>query len=418
MYKQETLSNGLRVVVVPQKSTRAVTAMIFSKTGSRNEQKRVAGIAHFVEHLAFKGTKKYPSTQAIAKVLDGVGAEYNAMTSKDYTGYWIKVDAAHLSLALDLLADMTFAPLYPAEEIEREKGVIIGEINMYEDTPMYMTDEYFEQQLYGTHPLGRFIIGSKKSVMGITRSDIVAFHKKYYSPDNLVLSIAGAVPEDTDKQIKKLFSKKRKNKSNKPQQVKSLPPKKAIDIQYKKTEQAHLVMGLPVPLSYGHRNFTKAKIANIAFGGTMSSRLFTTVRERNGLGYYVNSGVNLYEDVANWQVRAGVDTERLPLALKLVKKEWDKLTRGISVAEFKQAKEYYRGKLALQFEDSAAVAIWYAKQALFDSKLKSPEEVLNGIDKLKREDINSWLKKHVTANKLRLTLVGPFEDTKVFEKFL
>jgi len=418
-YKKIVLPNGLRTIITNQPGTEAVTVMIFARVGSRRESKKISGIAHFVEHLAFKGTKNFPTTLHISKALDSVGSEYNAFTSKDYTGYYVKVDKQHIELAMQILSDMTFYPLYDETEFQREKGVIIEEINMYEDTPMYMTEEYFEEQLYGKdNALGRFVIGNKNSITKMTRQDVIAFHNKYYQSSNLTVSIAGSVPVDVERLLKKYFLKNKKKSIPATKQFSQLPAKEIVCIKPKKTEQMHLSFGLPVDLNYGHKNVLTAKIVNIVFGGNMSSRLFINIRERQGLCYYINSNFNLYEDVANWQVVAGVDPKRLDKAINLINKEWQKLVKGISKAEFEQAREYYKGKLALQMEDSSQVAQWYAKQELFSLKIQSPEDIKQQVDKLTQVDVNKWLAKQVKLNQLRLTVVGAAANKNHFLKLL
>ena len=415
------LPSGMRAVVANQPGTEAVTVMVFARVGSRRENSRITGIAHFVEHLVFKGSKNYPTTLHISKALDSVGAEFNAFTSKDYTGFYAKVDKQHIDLAMSILSDMIFNPLYDEKEFQREKGVIIEEINMYEDTPMYMTEEYFEEQLYGpSSDLGRFIIGHKDSITRMTRKDIVDFHKKYYQPKNIVVSVAGSVPETIEKKLKKYFNKKQANKTGvlKTKQFKKLPAKKTVVIKPKTTEQIHIAIGLPVDLAYDHKNLLIAKLANIVFGGNMSSRLFINIRERQGLGYYIRSSLNLYEDVANWQVTAGVDSNRLDKAIKLIVREWTRLEKGITKPEFEQAREYLKGKMALQMEDSSNLAQWYAKQELFDIKLTEPDELKAKLAKITSKDVNKWLEKQVKFGQLRLTIVGPHTDVKHFESLL
>ena len=420
-HKKLVLPNGMRAIVTNQPGTEAVTVMVFARVGSRRENNRITGIAHFVEHLVFKGSKNYPTTSHISKALDSVGAEFNAFTSKDYTGFYVKVDKQHIDLAMSVLGDMIFYPLYDEQEFQREKGVIIEEMNMYEDTPMYMTEEYFEEQLYGAgSDLGRLIIGNKKSITKMTRQDIVDFHKKYYQPNNIVISVAGSISDNVEKKLKKYFNKKQTNKSGvlKTKKLKKLPPKQAVLIKQKETEQIHIAVGLPVNLSYGHKNLLIAKLANIVFGGNMSSRLFINIRERQGLGYYIRAGLNLYEDVANWQVTAGVDKNRLDKAIQLIVKEWNKLAKGITKSEFEQAREYLKGKMALQMEDSSNLAQWYAKQELFDVKLSDPVIIKEKLAKITKEDVNKWLQTQVKLSQLRLTLVGPYSDADYFKKFL
>lgn len=418
MHIKEEIKNGVSLVTAKLAGTSAVTVMVFVKTGTRFENASTeAGVAHFLEHLLFKGTKKRPSTFEISKELDSVGAEYNAFTSKDYTGFYIKLKSEKIELALDMLSDMLFDSLFAEDEINKEKGVIIEEINMYEDTPMYLTEEFFEEQLYGENPLAKPVLGTKESITDMTRERIVSFHEKFYQQGKLIISICGDIPENCTELTRKYFQKE-KSATYDFAKVEKVDIKDKINIYQKKTEQVHLALGLPLDLNYQHPDFYKFKLANIIFGGSMSSRLFINIREKQGLCYYVNSGINFYEDTANWAVYAGVDQGRVEKALELIKEEWVNLTKGITEDEFIQAKEYFKGKLVLKFEDSAQVAQWFAKQELFSLPLDEPEAIIKKIDELDLSEINEVLKNKLDIDSMALTIVGPYEDKNKFNKFL
>jgi len=416
MYIKEELNNGVSLVTAQISGTQAVTVMVYVKTGSRFENPEEAGIAHFIEHLLFKGTHKRPTTLDISKELDSVGAEYNAFTSKDYTGFYIKLKAEKIELALDMLSDMLFNSTLKQEEIDKEKGVIIEEINMYEDMPMYLTEEFFESKLYGQNPLARNVLGTKDSITSMSRKQILHFYNRFYQQGRLVVSISGRLPDNCSVLTNKYFNKK-KNIEKSFLRVDDPAWENNVNIYYKKTEQVHLALGLPLELQYDHPDIYKFKLANIIFGGSMSSRLFINIREKQGLCYYINSGLNLYEDTANWAVYAGVDQERVERAVELIKSEWLNLAKGISAAEFAQAKEYFKGKLVLRFEDSAQVAQWFGKQELFGLDLDDPEAILKKIDDLSQEEINEILSKIIKSQSLMLAVVGPFKDKNKFNQF-
>ncbi len=416
MYIKKELKNGVNLVTAKISGTQAVTVMVYVKVGSRFEKPKEAGIAHFIEHLLFKGTKNRPTTLDISRELDSVGAEYNAFTAKDYTGFYIKLKAEKIELALDILSDMLFNSLFKQEEIDKEKGVIVEEINMYEDMPMYLTEEFFESKLYEKNSLGQPVLGTRDSILAMTRKQIINFHKKFYKQGKLVVSLSGSLPSNSQALVSKYFNKQRIEKvSFNP--VTSFSYNK-VSIYSKKTEQVHLALGLPLAINYSHSDVYKFKLANIIFGGSMSSRLFINIREDQGLCYYINSGLNLYEDTANWVVYAGVDKQRTERAIELIKEEWFNLGKGITLAEFNQAKEYFKGKVALRFEDSAQVAQWFGKQELFSLDLDKPREILRKVDKLNLKDINKILSENITMENLRLALVGPFQKENKFIKIL
>lgn len=417
-FNKTILPNGLTVVTAPKSGTQAATVLMFIKVGSRYETARQAGLAHFLEHVIFKGTKKRPSTLHISRELDSVGAEYNAFTGKEYTGVYAKVDKQHIELAVDVVTDMVYNATFDVEELEKEKGVVLEEINMYEDSPSDIASSVFEQHLYGGHALGRMIIGNKQSVTDFARKDVVDFYKKYYQPKNMVLSISGNISEDIEKLIKK-YAKKKTNRPTKKASVFTLKKKPTpVFIKQKTTEQAHLILGLPVPVKYGHKDLYALRLTNIIFGSSMSSRLFINIRERQGLCYYVYSTTHVYTDTANWYVGAGVDTSRTEKAIALIHREWKKLAQGVTRTEVAQARSYLMGKLALGQEDSANTAEWYARKALFGQKLESPQDALKKIENITHKEVNHAIKKYCKLNKLQLTIIGPFEDTTQFKKII
>lgn len=406
MYVREELKNGLSLVTAKIAGTQAVTVVVYVKTGSRYERENEAGIAHFIEHLLFKGTKRRPTALDISRELDSVGAEYNAFTSKDYTGFYIKLKSEKIELALDMLADMVFNPIFQAEEISKEKGVIVEEINMYEDMPMYLTEEFFESCLYKNNTLGRPVLGTKDSITAMTRRQILNFHKKFYQQGKLVVSVSGHLPNNIKSLVKKYFQKG-DSQTGTFSPVEKVKVDRKVNIYKKKTEQVHLALGLALPLTYKHEDVYKFKLANIIFGGTMSSRLFINIRERQGLCYYIHSGLNLYEDTSNWAVYAGVDQARAKQAIELIREQWFNLSKGVTESEFRQAKEYFKGKLALRFEDSAQVAQWFGKQELFGIDLEEPRVIFKNIDKLTLQEVNEALASVLSSEALCLALVGP-----------
>lgn len=411
MYQKQILPNGLTVITAPLKETQTVTVLLLVKAGSRYEQKEVAGVSHFIEHLMFKGTKKRPSALILSKELDSVGADYNAFTAKDHTGYYIKVNADKLELALDLLSDMVFNSLFDNEELNREKAVIIEEINMYQDNPIMHVEDLVEELIFKGNKLGWLIIGSKKTVKGINRQKIMAAKDKFYQPGNMVLSLAGKLKTKDLKLIEKYFSgqinKKRKIGFTDFKTKQSAQQTKAV---YKKTDQLQMALGWPA-FGYGHQDIYAAHLLAIILGGNMSSRLFIEIRERRGLAYYIRAMNNVYQDTGCLVIQAGLDKKRWLEAVEIILEEIKLIKKqGVKPEELKRAKEFFKGKLAIELEDSAQLAGWYGRQNLLVEQILKPEEKIKKLFKVKQTDIQRAAKKIFVKNKLNLVTIGPLRD--------
>lgn len=420
MFYKYKYKNGLTAIVSPQAGTKAVTVLVAVKVGSRYEDKKYNGIAHFTEHLMFKGTTRRPSTLKISRELDAVGADYNAFTGKEYTGYYIKTDSERLDLSLDVLADMLQNSLLDKKEIEREKGVIIEEINMYEDAPMLMLEDEFDACAYPESQLGRNIAGSKETVNSFTRKDFVDFIQRYYTATNMLVVIAGKVDQSSaQKYIEKLFKSLKRGKFTQVNKVKIKQSQPKILLKEKQTEQTHLALGFISNINHRSSATLPLKIANVAFGGNMSSRLFINIRERQGLCYYVRSRVNTYYDVGSLVVYAGLDKTRLEQAVGLIIKEYKKIkTQGINQGEFNKAKDFIRGKTILALEDSSQVAQWYADRWLSGQKLETPEKYLNRLETVTLQSIKTALQQTINLKKLNLAIIGQAIDQKNLYKFI
>lgn len=412
MFETFSYPNGLQSVISTQSGTSAVTVLVMVKVGSRFENKKINGIAHFTEHLMFKGTTRRPSTLKISRELDAVGADYNAFTAKEFTGYYIKTDAKHLKLSLDMLADMLLNSKLDPKEIEREKGVIIEEINMYEDAPMMLLDDVFDMAAYPGSNLGRNVAGSKTTVSSFRRNDFVNFIKKYYIATNMLVAISGNVDiKQAHTLVEKFFKKSKSGKKDSAPIYKIVQTKPRVYVKPKATEQIHLALGYVNNINHKSKGLLALKVANVVFGGNMSSRLFINIREREGLCYYIRSRINTYIDVGNFTVFAGLDKSRIHPAVKLILKEFNKLkTHGITADEFSKAKEYIRGKTILALEDSANIAQWYADRWLNNEKFETPEQYLRKLDLLKISEIKTALQSTMKQTYLNLAVIG--EDIK------
>ncbi|MDP3985573.1 MAG: pitrilysin family protein [bacterium] len=421
MFKRFTLPNGIRVIFVPHTDTKAITLLTLFRVGSRFEEAKTLGISHFLEHMMFKGTKKRPETIQISRELDGVGAQYNAFTGKDHTGYYIKLNYEKTEMAIDLMYDMLANSLLAAEEIERERKVIQEEINMYEDNPLMLVDELFEEELFKGSSLGWRIAGNAETLSHISRKEIVAFRKEFYRPKETVFVAAGRLPDNLETLLKRTFAKVRSNdgrsRQPKPFSMKAIPQKgPRVALRFRDTGQVQVALGFPA-YPIGHADLPALQVLSNILGGTMSSRLFISVREKRGLAYMVRSGVNPYEDVGNIMIQAGLDKSRVDEALKVIMDELAKLTKsGVTPAELASAKENIRGRLILGLEDSENTADFFGKQELHSGKVQTPDERLQKILAVKPADVRRVAKEIFKPAALAAAVIGPFDDIKRFEK--
>jgi len=427
-----TLKNNLRVVFVDTKTFPTFTAMLLVGAGSRFENKENNGIAHFFEHMAFKGSKKYPNSLYLSSIVEGLGGIFNAFTTKDHTGYWIKAPLFHFETVVDVLADMIQSPLLLEEEIEREKGVIIEEINMYEDQPQYKVWELFEEMIFKNNPLGYPTTGYKEIVSKFTRQKFLDYMKNLYKPSNVILVVAGGLSQNKNEKIKNkndneklkiyldIIQKKFSSWNDDGQKASFLEFKDSqnspqILIKTKKTEQAHLILG------YRGLNYTDPKryvqsVLMTILGGGMSSRLFYQVRERRGLCYYIHSGSEPFSETGYVYTRAGltVDAKKINEAIKVIIAEHQKIATGeLKNEEIKKAKEMVKGRLILSLEDTHDLASFFGRKLIFEGKIVEPEEIIKKIDKITKDEIVSLAKKLFIKEKLNLTLLSPLTEGKI-----
>ena len=415
MYKKQTFSNGLRLVTVPMKGTKAVTVLVLVGTGSKYEDKKNNGISHFLEHMFFKGTKKRPNTLAIAETLDKVGGEYNAFTDKECTGYWAKVDAKHLNLALDWVSDIFLNSKLEPKEIEKEKGVIIEEINMYLDTPIKYIDDLWEELLYGDQPAGWSVIGDKKIVAKMRRKVFADYLKEHYLAKNVVIVIAGNIGKA---KVKNYFKDIKIGKPRAKQKTIENQEKPRVSVYYKKTDQTHLYLGTRAYDIFDDRKYALG-LLSVILGGNMSSRLWISVREKEGLAYYIRTSAQAYTDSGYLATRAGVDNKRVEKAIRLILKEYKRITQEkISVMELKKAKDYIKGSTILDLESSDAIASFFGGQEILTGKILTPEEKFAKIDSVTVDDIKKVAQDIFRPEKLNLALIGPFKNEDKFKQIL
>src|SRR3989338_117045 len=417
--EKTVLKNGIRLLLVPVSGTRTVTVLVLFGTGSKYETRRVNGISHFLEHLFFKGTKKRPTTKILSEELDSVGAMYNAFTGKEVTGYWVKVDATHLRLALDVVSDMLLNPLFIKEEIEREKGVVIEEINMYRDTPMEFVGDLFEELIYGDQPAGWAIAGTPDIVRNLTRDDILSYRGKQYVGSNAVICIAGNI---TRAQVRPLVSKyfgplpSGKPEGKSPVSEHQSDPR--IKLFTKQTDQTHFVLGVRA-FHREHKDRFALSLLTTILGGNMSSRLFISIRERQGLAYYICASSELYTDSGYLSVHAGVKNDSAEQAVRSIIKECKSLReKAVGAKELSKAKEYIKGKTQIHLESSDAVASFWGEQEVVDRKTETVEEIMKAYSKVTVRDIKRVANIIFRNDRLNLAIIGPISKSGGLQKIL
>ncbi|MFA6485824.1 MAG: pitrilysin family protein [Candidatus Magasanikbacteria bacterium] len=421
MHKISQLKNGINLITVPVSGTRAITVLALFPVGSRYETSALSGGSHFIEHMMFKGTSRRPNTQAISRELDAAGAEYNAFTSKDHTGYYIKIDSAQSELAFDMLSDMLFDSLLDEQEITKEKGVIVEELRMYEDNPTMSVDSLFDQVSFSGNQLGVDIGGTVESVRALKRDDLLDYYHRAYRPSNMVLVVAGninAAKLRTDLKYFENIKVTRGDKFNHKQfdtfsWTGNLSAEKRASAKERKLDQMHLILGFPgLPQNHPDR-FAQSVLLNI-LGGTMSSRLFEEVRNKRGLCYMVHASGNSFRDAGTVQIQAGLDPARLPEAIAVIKDELKKIAeKPVSSKELCEAKSNFSGRLVLGMEESSAMADWFAKQFWFAKKIQTYEQVLVNIKKVSTGDVARLAKKLFVWGEARLAVIGSADKSAV-----
>lgn len=419
MTKPKVLKNGVRVHLIPFAGTQTATVLVMCKVGSRYEAPALSGASHFLEHLVFKGTKRRPTTLDISRSLDAIGAECNAYTGKDMTGFYVKADSEHVPLAIDMLHDMLFHSKFDSREMNRERRVIMEEINMYHDNPMMYAEDLLEQAMFGGSPLGAEIAGTHETMRAMPRAKLLDFRRDYYVPSRLVVTVAGKIEDDVLPLIERTFGKI----PAAPEPMSFVPfgdltarSTPRLKRQQKKTKQIQVALGFPSCGMKDERD-PAVRLLAIILGGTMSSRLFISVRERRGLAYFVRAFQSPYEDVGSFVVQAGLDLSRLDLAMKTIFNELRSVKRsGVSAKELKLAKNYLRGKMMITLEDSSDHAEFYAKQELFLDDVESPEAYLKKFERVTAAQIHAAARDVFDESRLCVAGIGPFASDQALLK--
>lgn len=417
-YSKDTLPNGLRVITIPTSSTRSATIMVMASAGSRHEERRVNGLSHFMEHMFFKGAKRHKNAMEVASAIDSVGGSFNAFTGEERVGYFVKLSSAKKRVAYDVLSDMLLNSRFEQEEIDRERGVIIEEIRMYNDDPMSRVQMDFKEHFYGDQPLGWDIAGPESVIQSVTRDDFIQYRDRHYSAANCVLVVAGGVTHDENMAFAKEFFTFRETGTRiSADPCKNIEGKRST-LRKRDIEQAHFTLGFPIP-GEKHKDQPALKIFNNALGGTMSSRLFYQIRERRGLAYYIRSARSSFTDTGALKVSAGINVAKLGDAIACVMDEIRKAAEdGITEDEFIKSRENIKGHNDLALENSMSVAGLYAGHEALYGKVKTPDEISAEIDAVTLEQANAVAKKYLDPSKVRLAALGPYDDLEPFDKRL
>ena len=418
MYQKTTLDNGLRVITATMPYTQAVCLNLFIGVGSRYETEAEAGISHFIEHLLFKGTPKRPTAREISTVIEGVGGILNGGTDKELTVYWCKVAQHHLPLALDVLVDVLLHSKFDPQDIERERRVIVEEINMGRDFPPQQVAMLIDELLWPNHPLGRDIAGSKQSVAGITRDMMLDYLAAQYLPNNTVVTIAGNIQhQEMVAAINQALGNWTNQRTRSEYTAYKEQAAQRLHVETRDTEQAHLCLALPgLPLLHPKR-FTLG-LLNVILGEGMSSRLFTEIRDRLGLAYSIHSYIEHYLDSGSVTIYAGVETKNLSTAIKAILEQLSQLKETVPESELSKAKELSKGRLLLRMEDSRNVAGWMGGQEILTGRILSLDQIVSIIDAITAEELKQLARELIVASQLRLAVVGPVASDEPLDELL
>jgi predicted Zn-dependent peptidase len=417
VFQRDTLDNGLRVLRADLPYAQSVAVMIMLAAGSRYESADVSGIAHFSEHMFFKGTERRPTARDIAGEIDAIGGEFNAFTGKESTTYYVKCAAEHRDVALDVLVDMLRNSRFDESEIEREKGVIIEEMNMYYDTPRDYIGGVYEQLLWGDQPLGRDIIGNKETIRDATRETFLGYLGRWYKPSRMVLGVAGRIGDGLLERAQELLGDLGAEETGEPEPAAPYTDGR-VKVYTKPSEQAHVILGVPSrPLDHPDRY--PLQLLATALGGGMSSRLFTEVRERRGLAYYVYGLNHSYTDAGTLYSQAGVDIARIDDAVSTIAAELRKIAAEPPAGEeLEKARNFAKGRFVLQLESPQGLMMFGLRREVLEHRLPDPDEVVGKLDEVTADDVARVANDLLEPGRLRLAVIGPFDDASRFEPLL
>jgi len=409
----------MRIILVPEKNTDVFTVLLMVGTGSKYEKEEEAGISHFLEHMFFKGTKKRPSPREISEPLDSIGGIYNAFTSQEFTGFYVKVTLKQKNLALDWMADIFFNSLFLEKEIEKEKGVVIEELNMINDDPMKKIQILWPKLLYGNQSAGRPIIGKKETIKNFTREMILKYKREQYVAQNLILGVSGNFDKkEILEKIEKYFKKAKPGKKRERPKLIENQKKPEILLEERKVDQSHLILGTRGVNLFDERKYIQEVLATV-LGGMMSSRLFQKIREEMGIAYYIFSESHSDLDSGYLSISAGLKLEETKRGIKEILEEFKKIKKaGISKKELKKAKENIKGKFDIFFESPENRLNFYVLQELLENRILTKKQFFEKIEKVTLGQIKKFAEKFFSSNNLNLALIHPYLEKKELEEIL
>ena len=417
-FERQTLPNGLRLLTAPMPQAQSVSCFVMLAAGSRYETRETNGIAHFSEHMFFKGTERRPTARDIAGEVDSIGGEFNAFTNKEYTGYYVRCAAEHRDIALDVIVDMLRHSKFDAKEIDREKGVVIEEMNMYYDTPRDYVDGVYEELIFGDHPLGWEIIGRKETVQAATRETFLGYLGDWYKPSRMVVGVGGRIGDGLTERIEELLGDLEDSPTGTPLPALPLPDGSRVKVHTKQSDQAHICLGVRSRPIADPSRYIIMVLATV-LGGGMSSRLFTEVRERRGLAYYIFATNYSYTDTGSLYAQGGVDINRIDVAVGTVAEELKNMAAApVPEDELRKAKNFAKGRFVLQIESPHGLINFGLRREVLEGHVAEPEEVLSGIEAVTADDVQQLAQELINDEAIRLAVIGPFDDADRFEKLL
>jgi predicted Zn-dependent peptidase len=416
VFERSVLQNKLRVLTAPLDHAQSVACFVMLAAGSRYERAENRGIAHFAEHMFFKGTEKRPSSRILTTLIDGIGGEFNAFTSKEYTGYYVRCAGADRDTALDVLLDMLRHSKFDPEEIEREKGVILEEMNMYQDTPRDHIGTVYEDLVYGDNPLGWEVLGTKETIKDATRETFLDYVHEWYTPERMVVGVSGMVGNGLLPMLEDLLGDLEPNGDRRPAPAQlDRSPGPRVSVENKKdAEQAHLVVGVPsYPIEHPDRY--ALQMLSAVLGSGMSSRLFLEVRERRGLAYYVHGMNHSYTDAGSLLAQAGVDINRIDEAIKVIVEQFNRMAdEEVPADELEKSRSMVKGRFVLRTESPQGLIMYGLNREVLEGQVLEPEELLEKIDSVTAAEVQRVAQDLISREKLNLAVIGPFDDDERF----
>ena len=418
VFEKTTLANGIRVLTAPMPQVPSVACFVMLAAGSRYETEASKGIAHFAEHMFFKGTERRPTARTISTEIDAIGGEFNAFTGKEITGYYVKSSAETRDISLDVLVDMLRNSRFDPAEIEKEKGVILEEMNVYLDTPQRYVGNVYDRLLFADQPLGWDILGTRETIEDATRETFTNYLDSWYLPERIVVGVGGRIGDGLGDRLEELLGDLQPRETGSPMAVDLPPDGSPVLLHTKQSEQAHLVLGVRA-YPIGHPDRYALQLLSVVLGGGMSSRLFTEVRERRGLAYYVHAANGAYTDTGTLYTGAGVDVSRIDEAISTIVAELRKIAaEPVPPDELEKARGYAKGRFVLRLESPQAVIQFGLRREVLEGELEEPDDVLRELDAVTAEDIQRVARDLLDGKRLYLAVVGPFDDPTRFEKLL